>query len=123
MIVFIHVTTFSVAVQNAKYRTINTSSKAFTERILPCPAARRLLDIAGFKAAKVATATSTTAAGTAGTDNSTAAASATVNAEETADGAAGAGTGAGVGAGGAGAQSLTLVHSNAALLTLVTQVQ
>jgi len=36
-------------IQNPKYRKISTTSKAYTEKILPSPGAVKLLAVAGFK--------------------------------------------------------------------------
>jgi hypothetical protein len=50
---------FFLLVQNTKYRTISTRSKAFVERIGDNAAALRLLDIAGFKATSATNSTVT----------------------------------------------------------------
>lgn len=84
--------------QNAKFRTISTRSKAFVERIGDNAAALRLLDIAGFKP----TNTSTSASKMSG---SAAATSATAVADAESEAV------------------LQMVHYNTSILTLLTQVR
>jgi len=43
------------SVREAKFRTINCSASAYVEKIVPCPAASKLLEIAGFRPAENAT--------------------------------------------------------------------
>mmetsp|Transcript_31174 Transcript_31174/g.52609 ORF Transcript_31174/g.52609 Transcript_31174/m.52609 type:complete len:877 (+) Transcript_31174:43-2673(+) len=78
-------------IRNAKFRKINTSSKAYAEKVYPSEAAMALLDIAGFKMIKP----SSTSA------SSTPAASTTTEATTS--------------------EVLEVIHSNGAILTLVAQ--
>jgi hypothetical protein len=99
------------SVRDPRFRVVNTSAPAYRERVAGCPAAVKLLEVAGFKAPN---------------------ANATANANAT---SAGDGAGAGASAGEASldeqptsspspqsqATALSLVHSNTAVLTLVAQ--